>query len=223
MFIPGYCRIACLALPLVLCGCSFFGMGTPKQQNLTTRTLGAPYLDLANKSVAIIVYTPQATLNQYTATREEVSAFVATQMRGHMPGARVLDPDDMITWQTSTLNWANLSARDVGRHFNVDRVLTIEVLDYSTKRPLGVSNFQGRLRAQCHVYDTSADAAGPDARGHMTPVWTGLVDAAWPSGKPLDPTQTNEAAVRLRTLDTFADLLVQYFYERRTPDAAMHG
>jgi len=215
--------LAAISLSAALSGCGFLGIGSPPQVNLTTRTYGSPSNDLADKSVAIIVYAPQATLNEYSATREEISAFVSTQMRGHMPTTRILDPQDMIDWQNSKLNWANLSPREVGRHFNVDRVMAIEILDYSTKRSLGVSNYQGRLRAQCRIYDTTETAAGPDEAGHMMPVWSGVVDAAWPSGKPLDPTQTNEAAVRLRTLDAFADLLVQYFYQRAEPDSSIRG
>jgi hypothetical protein len=121
----------------------------------------------------------------------------------------------VIYWQNDTLNWQSLSAKDIGRHFKVDRVLFIEVLDYSMRRPTGVSNLQGRLRAQCKVYETQDAAAGPDERGHTSAAWTGLIDAVWPSPKPLDPTQTNESAVRLRTLEFFADTLVRCFYEGR--------
>ena len=212
-----------LAVPLVLGGCGFLGIGSVTAPTLTTRTYGTAYPGLADKSVAIVVYAPSAVVNEYTGVREEISTFVATQMRGHMPTTRLLDPRDVIDWQDRTLNWGNLSARDIGRHFGVDRVLVIEVLDYSTKRPMGVSNLQGRLRAQCRIYDTADASPGPDAGGHMEPAWTGLVDAAWPSGKPLDPTQTNEAAVRLRALDAFANLLVQYFYERREADTSIRG
>jgi hypothetical protein len=212
-----------LAIPLALAGCGFLGMGTKPQVPLVTRTTGTAYAGLTDKSVAIVVYAPSAVINEYSGAREEISSFVATQMRGHMPTTRLLDPTDMIDWQNSKLNWASLSARDIGRHFGVDRVLAIEVLDYSTKRPIGVSNLQGRLRAQCRIYDTADAAPGPDAGGHMAPVWTGLVDAAWPSGKPLDPTQTNDTAVRLQTLDTFSDVLVRYFYEQRAADTSIRG
>ncbi len=212
-----------LCLTLGLAGCGFLGIGAAPQVQLATQSYGMPYPGLADASVAIVVYAPLATLNEYPGAREEISTFVVTQMRGHMPTTRIVDPLDVINWQATKLNWANLSARDLGRHFNVDRVLAIEVLDYSTRRPIGVSNLQGRLRAQGRIYDTTLAAAGPDERGHVAPVWTGLVDAAWPSGKPLDPTQTNEAAVRLRTLDVFSDLLVQYFYERREPNPSLRG
>ena len=216
-----------LAVPLVLGGCGFFGMGSVTAPVLTTRTYGTAYAGLADKSVAIVVYAPSAVVNEYTGVREEISTFVATQMRGHMPTTRLLDPRDVIDWQDRTLNWGNLSARDIGRHFGVDRVLAIEVLDYSTKRPIGVSNLQGRLRAQVKIYEAqgAASAAATEPAEVVLPdaAWTGLVDAAWPSGKALDPTQTNENAVRLRTLETFADLLTRYFYEHREPETTIRG
>ena len=205
------------ALPLALAGCGILGFGPGAQEELETHATGTAYAGLADQSTAIVVWAPPATLDEYPA-REEIATFVATQMRGHMPTTRLVDPQDVVRWQDDTLNWGNLSAGEIGRHFKVERVLMIQVLDYSTRRPLGVSNLQGRLRAQCRIYDTAQAAAAPG-----TAAWTGLVDAAWPSGKPLDPTQINEAAVRQRTLDTFAEALVRYFYEHGDAETARRG
>jgi hypothetical protein len=213
-------------------GCGLFGIGgTKSQENLVTRADATPYNGLANKSVAIVVYAPMATVDEYAGAREEISTFVATQMRGNMPTTLLVDPRNVVLWQDSTLNWANLPPADIGRHFHVDRVLVIQVLDYTMKRPLGVSNLQGRLRAQCQIFEVAAVTTAPTggAGGESTApalpaaAWSGLMDAAWPSGKPLDPTQTNENAVRLRTLETFSDLLVRYFYEHREPDTSIRG
>ena len=190
---------------------------------VTAKSWVAPYTGFVDKTAAIVVYAPAATLDEYSGAREEISTFVATQMREHMAATRLLAPRDVIYWQDETLNWQNLSARDVGRHFGVDRVLFIEVLDYSMRRPMGVSNLQGRLRAQCKIYETQENAPKPDDNGHLAAVWTGLIDAAWPPAKPLDPTQTNEAAVRLRTLESFADTLVRCFYVAREGSPAVRG
>src|SRR5439155_26002416 len=100
----------------------------------------------ADKTVAIVVYAPAATIDEYSGARDEISDFVATQMREHMGNTRIVAPRDVIYWQNDTLTWQNLSAKDIGRHFKVDRVLFIEVLDYSMRRPMGVSNLEGRLR-----------------------------------------------------------------------------
>jgi hypothetical protein len=190
---------------------------------ITAKAYVSPYTGFADKTAAIVVYAPTAILDDYPGAREEISNFVSTQMRQHMATTQLVAPRDVIYWQDDTLNWKNLSARDIGRHFGVDRVLFIEVLDYSMRRPVGVSNLQGRLRAECRVYDTEERSPAPDANGHMAVAWTGLIDAAWPPTKPLDPTQIDEAAVRLRTLQSFADTLVRSFYVSRDGSPAMRG
>jgi hypothetical protein len=212
-----------LAIPLLLAGCGILGIGSPSQEQLATRAAAAPYPGLADQSLAIVVWAPMTVLDEYPGAREEISAFVTTQFRSHMPATRLLDPRQVLNYQDNTLNWHNLPPADIGRHFKVNRVLVIHVLDYSTKRPLVVSNLQGRLRAQCQIWDAAEVPVTGPASAPSRPLWTGLVDAVWPSGKSLDPTQIDEAAVRLRTLDAFADVLVRLFYPPRAPDPALRG
>ena len=128
-------------------------------------------------------------------------------MRQHLPTTRLLNPRDVIAWQNNTINWYALPEKDIGRHFSVDRVLYIEVTDYSTRRTIGYSDLQGHLRARCKIFETDDPSTSA--------AWTGVVDASWPTDRPLDPTQTNDGAVRIRTLEMFADQLVQYFYDHR--------
>jgi hypothetical protein len=129
--------------------------------------VAAQYNGLADKSVAIVVYTMPATIDEFAGSREEISAFVANQMRQHLPTTRLLNPRDVIEWQNGTINWYGLSETDVGKHFSVDRVLSIHVLDYSTRRLIGYSDLQGHLRAQCKIVDRDRRchlAHGPAAR-----------------------------------------------------------
>ena len=193
-----------IALSLLLSGCGLFGGGGEASRKYP---LAAPYAGLADKSLAIVVYAQPATINEYPDARKEISTFIAAQMREHLPNTRLLSPQDVIDWQDDTLNWYALTEKEIGRHFGVDRVLFVEVNEYGTHKVIGFSNMQGRLLAYCKVFDTEAAAAAS-----TTPVWTGVVDASWPPDRPLDPTQTNEAAARQRVLDAFADRLVRYFY-----------
>jgi hypothetical protein len=199
-----------------LAGCGLFR----PREGVSPTPAGGPYAGLADKSVAIVIYAQPATTDEYAGVREEISAFIANQLRQHLPTTRILDPQEVITWQNSTINWFGLSERDIGRHFSVDRVLTVRVLDYSTKRILRYSDLQGRLRAKCLIteIDPPAAATAPDGRpatadtAPAAPAWAGVIDAAWPPSRPLDPTQTNENAVRLRTLEAFAARLVGHFH-----------
>lgn len=214
-------KSAALLLPLLAAGCSLF----QAREAPRSPPYGAPYDGLANKSVAIVIYVPPATANEYTGAREEISSFIAAEFREHLPTVELLDPKIVTDWQDDTINWQGLAGDAVGRHFGVDRVLYIEVLDYSARKVLRYSNLQGQLRALCKIYESGnsgtsslppflqpAPAPAPARAPSAAPAWTGLVDAHWPQMRTLDPTQTNEAAVRLQTLDAFADQLVAHFY-----------
>ena len=200
--------VVVLGISLLLAGCGLFG-GNKAPQGFTSAT---DYPGLADKSVAIVVYAPRATLEEYTGAREEISSFLVAKMRERMPTTRLVAPREVIYFQDDTLNWTSLTERDIGRHFSVEKVLFIQILDYSTRPIVGYGNMQGHLRAQCRIVDSSpaaVAAATPGARPDVE--WKGIIDVRWPPDRPLDPTQTNEGAVRLRLLDAFAERLTQCF------------
>ena len=197
-------RRSVMGLSVVMAGAMLGGCGA--RGGAQGVPVAAQYQGLQDKSVAIVIYAQPATLNEFPGVREEVSQFVTAQLRMNLPTCRLLSYQDVIAWQNNQINWYALTEKDIGKHFSVDRVLYIEVLDYSTKRNTGYSDLQGRLRAQCKV--TEVDSASLGA------AWTGLIDVTWPE-QPLDPTQTNENALRLRTLEVFADKLVRCFYDHQ--------
>ncbi len=209
--------VICLALALPIAGCGLFQKPERPAANLLN-----PYNGLADKSLAIVIYVPSATLNEYPGTREEISSFLTSQMREHLPTTRLLNPADVADWQNRTLNWFALPGRDIAKHFGVDRVLFIEVLQYSTRNILVHSDLQGRLRARCRIID-AADIVGAQGTALTPPAdeatWSGIVDVVWPPYRPLDPTQTDESAVRLRTLESFAQALVRPFHTPTTTAA----
>ncbi len=192
-----------LALVTVLCGgCAFFGASTRRND-----PVAGPYAGLAGKSLAIVIYAPAATVHEYPVTQLEISHFIADEVRLHVPIKGLLAPEDVVDWQNSALNWQALPEKEIARHFSVDRVLFVEVLEFSTRKIIGASPLQGRLRCLCKVAETDGEN---DALG-----WSGVVDVSWPPNRPLDPTQTNEDPVRYRAMESFAKRLVGYFYQER--------
>lgn len=195
--------VALLASPFALSGCFLFAASAA----VAGQKVEAQYRGLADKSVAIVIYTDQATTNEFPAAREELSSFIAAQLREHVPTAKLLDPREVINWQDDTLNWFGLSEKEIGKHFSVDRVLYIELLDYSVSENRGFGDLQGHLRANCKVYEV-------DAPGE-TPAWTSLVDVSFPTDRPLDPSQTSPDAIRARTLQRFTEQLINSFYDHQ--------
>ena len=216
--LPRYSVAALLvASALSIGGCDMLAGLLGASGQAQGRTVASQYDGLPNKSLAIVIYAPGATLNEYTGTREELTGFVTTQMRLHLPTTHLLARDEVINWQNDHLNWYALADRDIGKHFTVDRVLYIEVLDYSTRKTIGYGDMQGHLRARCKIANSETGET------RTTPEWTGIIDVSWPPDHPLDPTQTNESAVRIRLLENFSQRLVECFYEHKTFNRDMPG
>jgi hypothetical protein len=182
-------------------------------QEVSGKKIEAQYKGLPDKSIAIVVYTDQATTNEFPAAREEISSFIAAQIHEHVPTARMLDYHEVINWQDDTLNWFGLTEKEIGKHFSVDRVLYIELLDYAVSPNRGYGDLQGHLRANCKIYEI--DAKGPDA------AWQDVIDVSYPKDHPLDASQASPEGVRSHTLQDFADALVTRFYEHREFDAPL--
>ena len=201
---PALHRLALCLLLLSAAALPSCGIFSAMQQSPTV-PVASQYTGLAGKSVAIVIYTQQATIDEFSGAREEISNFLVRQFQLHAPSVRLLAPADVIKWQNNTLNWYGMPERDIGKHFSVDRVLYVEVLDYASRRSSGYADLQGHLKATCKVIEV--DSESPRA------AWTGRVDVSWPADRPLDPTQTNENLVRQHTLEVFSDRLVKYFYD----------
>ncbi|MGN6367996.1 MAG: hypothetical protein ACTHN5_07025 [Phycisphaerae bacterium] len=194
-------HFALLLLPLAFSGCQLFGFG----EEVSGHPVSAQYKGLDNKSVAIVIYADQATTNEFPAAREELSAFLASKMREHLPTIKLLDYHEVMNWQDDTMNWFGLTEKQIGQHFSVDRVLYIELLDYSVAASKGFGEIQGHIRANCKVTEVDSPS--------NSPAWTSLIDVRYPQDHPVDPSQTSPDALRASLLQKFADQLTNRFYD----------
>jgi hypothetical protein len=172
---------------------------------MSGKPIEAEYHGLADKSVAIVIYADQATTNEFPAAREEISSFLAGEMRDHIPTARLLDYHEVTNWQDDTINWFGLTEKQMGQHFGVDRVIYIEMLDYAVIQEKGVGDLQGHIRANCKVFEVDSPTAAP--------AWSEVIDVSYPEDRPIDASQTTPDAVRSHTLQKFTETLVERFYD----------
>lgn len=196
-------------VPFALSGCWLFAAAGQVAGTKVT----AEYSGLKNASVAIVVYADQATTDEFTENRKELSTFVATTLRSKIPTVRVLNPQEVINWQDDTVNWFGLPEKDIAKHFSVDRVLYIELLNYTSRMGGGYGDLQGDIRANCKIFER--ESVG------NSPVWTGTIESRWPKNGPLEATASDERAVRSRTLQLFADDLVSHLYDHREYENSM--
>ncbi len=154
------------------------------------------YAGLKHQSVAVIVYADDATLFMYPQAAQEVSSFLAYDLKRAVPSARILDYHDVINYQNKTPNWQALPIKSIGLHFSVDRVIYMELLDYSTHAPGAMHLLQGHIKARVYVYDTHLPGDGR--------VYSTTINTRWPRFGPQPVYHGDTNVVRMNTLTAFS-------------------
>jgi len=202
-----------VALLLALPGC----WAAAAYERTVGRPVAAQYQGLPNHSVAVVVYADDATLWEYASAREDVAAFVAQQLRMNLPTIKLLDYREVANWQQETLHWEALQVKDIGKHFSVDRVIYVELVEYAAHEPGSADLLRGRIRANAQVFETTAPGG--------TAAWHADIEAFFPLDGPSDISHSNELTVRKQALELFSKKLVYSFYDHHELDPMVreHG
>ena len=193
--------LACVALALPGCWLA------AAKERVEGKQVNALYDGLKGHSVAVVIWADNETVWEYASAQEDIASFINQQLRTDMPSIRLMNYRDVLNWQQETLHWEALEVKDIGKHFSVDRVIYIELLEYSSHEPGSADLLRGHIRANAKVYET--DTPG-DA-----PAWHGEIDTYFPKDSPADPGRSSEITVRKRALEEFSKTLVGYFYDHK--------
>ncbi|MEI8194270.1 MAG: hypothetical protein WCI73_00005, partial [Phycisphaerae bacterium] len=191
-------------------GCGWLAMAS---ERVSGKNVPADYKNLDDKSVAIVIYPDWATGLEYAGARDEIGAFTTAQFREFLPKTKLVNYKEVIHWQDDTTQWRNMDMKDIGKHFGVDRILYIEILDYRSRQPGAENLLQGRIHAMARIYET--DAPGVAA------AWEQEFDVSWPAIAE-GPLKSNDLTVRRRVLEAFSEQLVNNFHEHQVYGKNLH-
>ncbi len=167
---------------------------------------------LPNKRTAVLVWTDPATLFDYPHARFELATYFSDKLSYEMEqrklGSDVVDSRDVEDYLQQDLD-ARIDPQRVGRKFQADYVIYIEILTFQVRDPEVPQFLQGRLEASVTVYDTRDDA-GLMTKYELTPVTT-----MYPMGGPVVMTATNSPLVREGLYRMFAEEVARKFYEHK--------
>jgi hypothetical protein len=172
----------------------------------------AEFAGLSNKTVAVLVYADMAVQYDYPYAREELSWAVNRHLNKNVKGVRTIDPTRVVRYQDGDPRLASQSPAQVGRALGADYVLFISLNEFSTRERGSVNLAKGRISANASVWETRPAQEGTDPC-----VWRR--DAVSVSeGSAEEAMYADERQLRLKTEDTFGDVLVKYFYDHRAPE-----
>lgn len=203
--------VICWTLPLLLFFVTSCNMLTPLIfVGEHRKKISAEFDKLAGKRVAVLVWTDPATLFDYRFARIELATYVSdklrTELQQRQKATQVVDARDVEDFLQRNVD-AQVDPYAVGRKFEADYVIYLEVLKFQMRNPREPQFLTGRIEASVTVHDIRAD---PDQlrRYELNPV-----RCIHPEGSPVLLSRTNAPLVREATYRKFAEQVARKFYE----------
>jgi len=192
-------------LPLVG-GCRLFGAMFLLFAPEPTRTEEAKYPYLTDKKVCIVIWTDSYTAMEYPFVRLELSEHIVDAIKANVHGVSFIPNRSVIKLQDKDAAWDRTHPAQLGKRFGADRVLMIDVTQYTMREPESTYLYRGRNAANVRVYNPDYPDAAPVHEATVETVYPPDSHGAWGS---------EEKSIRKLTMEAFAQEIAAQFYDRQ--------
>lgn len=187
-------------------GCQAIATGMMLWMDEPTKTVKAEYPFLVDKKVAILVRADNAALFEYPHVRWEVADHLRAALQSNVPGIKVQDPREIADYQRNSDNWEQEDPATLGARFNGQRLIDVELTQYTTRQPESPHLYRGHITALVKVYNTEYP--------NSNPAWQAEVQTIFPPNSP-GQWGTGDRAIRYDTMAAFAEEVAGKFYDRK--------
>jgi hypothetical protein len=171
-----------------------------------TKLVPAEFPYLQDKKVCVAVWADSETLFEYQWVQLEVAEHIVEAMKPNVRGISFIPCRNVVELQRQDVDWDRKDPALLGARFGADRVLMIELTQYTTREPQSPHLYRGRIAANVKVYNTQYRDADP--------VFRTAVEVAYPPDSS-GQWGTNDLAIRQATMEVFAADLSGRFYDRQ--------
>jgi len=178
-----------------------------------TQKIQAEFEDLEGKDVCLWVWADESVSFSYPQVRLDVANHVRHAINQHI-NCTFTDPLAVHKFQRSDYEADRLPMVEIGRKFDADMVMHIQLLEFRTHPYGSDSLLQGHILAQCALYDCRGDLP---VQSRDRELWSGRVEVDFPEKHPLNPTEADVFYVRSATIQVFSQALAKKFYTHREP------
>lgn len=204
---------AMMATIVAACGCQETGSLLYTLKADDTKKVKAESSELEKKRICIWVWIDDDVLFEHPNLRPDIANHVKSALSQQVE-CTFVDPATVEQYQRSDYESDQLGVVPIGRHFEADRVLHVEVSEFRTRPTATPSLFQGTIRTQCTLYDCTGEEKDTSEKRRL---WTKKIDVVYPETRSLGQNETDDVQIRSNTLLVFADLLAKCFYIHDEP------
>ncbi len=188
------------------CGCKWLASPVLLWGSEPTKEVPAEFPYLQGRKVCVVVWADSETLFEYPWAQLEISEHVVEAMKPNVRGISFIPCRNVVDLQSRDVDWDRKDPALLGARFGADRVLMIELTQYTTREPQSPHLYRGRIAANAKVYNTQYRNSEAIFKTPVEVVYPPDSDGQW---------GTNDQAIRKATMEAFAAELAGKFYDRR--------
>lgn len=142
-----------------------FAAGCGPTRGVTEKVIDveAQYLDLANRSVAVVVSMSDYAQFNHPEAKAAITQEMVRRIQTNVPGVTLTGPNQILAWQRNTPYWATRPPSMLIQQLKVDRLILVEIGEYRTHEPGDRHILRGVISASINVVE--AEAEDPDNFG----------------------------------------------------------
>ncbi len=193
-------------LAAATCGCNYVKAMAYLFGEEQTKTVPAAYPYLTNQKVAIVVRADMETLFEYPHVQWELADHVRVALEANVKGVTVVDPRKVVDVQRRDSDWQRRDPALLGKDFGADKLLEIDLTQYTTREPDSPHLYRGHIMAGINVYNT--------AYPNSEPAYKSEARAVFPESATAD-LGLGDREVRRGVMEAFAQDVANKFYERK--------
>ncbi len=173
-----------------------------------TKKVDAEFARLSGKRVVVLVWAAPGLLSKYPYARYDIAKYVADELRSEIEDVHTVSVDRV---EREILSRPHESGEpgEIGRKFEADIVVYLELLRYQMRLPESSHLFRGEISASVTVFDLTEFMDKP-VRYDLT-----AASVIHPEGAPISVYNTTEQKVRKETSEIFAETVALRFKSHR--------
>jgi hypothetical protein len=195
-----------LLLTIGLSGCKLLVVGATMWGKEPTKDIKAEYPYLPEKKICTLIWADGDTHFQYPNLQLELAEFANQAIERNVAGVSFAPQRSVVEMQHREPEWRRTDPAELGKRFGADRVLMIELTQYTTREPESPHLHRGRIHANVKVYNTEY----PNSR----PAYLTAVETAYPPDTA-GSWGSEESAIRRAVMEAFAADVARKFYDHK--------
>jgi len=195
-------------LPFLLGGCNWWEFPAYVLFGKTHEKVKAEYKHLEGKRVAIIIAGLPAIDFEDPYARMDLGLASAELIRQEVKKVQFVEQEKIERFQQENLDWISMPMSEIGNKFGADRILYIELMQFTTVEPESINLVRGRVWSQVSIYEV--DSPQPNV-----PVCETEIQIVYPEQGPLPMSDTALLETRQGIIVLYAQELSRKFHDHK--------